>query len=133
MLTVYTGLEYQLLVRPRHIYVYIKTNIIQKKTKTKIQYADEFVQKLGMGDPTTCVYQLIYNEKDTIDTKIIQYFIMHGLGFCIKLDIYVSHMFYTWSFINNTAVLIAIHKNIFPFLEYKHYYIFFGIRKSKLK
>ena len=29
----------------------------------KIQYANELLQKLGMGHPTTCVYQFIYNKK----------------------------------------------------------------------
>ena len=50
----------------------------------KIKYANEFVQQLGMGDPTTCVFKCIYNEKVSIETEIIQYFIMHGLGLCIN-------------------------------------------------
>ena len=37
----------------------------------KIQYANEFVQKLGVGDPTTCVYQFIYDENVINETKII--------------------------------------------------------------
>ena len=36
----------------------------------------------------------IFNEIDNNDTNIIQYFIMHGLGLCIKLDRIVAHMFY---------------------------------------
>ena len=35
----------------------------------KIQYANEFVQKLDMGDPTTCVYQIIYDENENDDKK----------------------------------------------------------------
>ena len=46
-----------------------------KENNMKIQYANEFVQNLGMGDPTTCVYQFIYNENENDETKIIQYFI----------------------------------------------------------
>ena len=38
----------------------------------RIKYANNFVPKLGMGDPTTCVYQLIYNMKDKNDTQIAQ-------------------------------------------------------------
>ena len=74
----------------------------------KIKYANESVQKLGMGDPITCVYQFIYNENDSVDTKIILYFIMHGLGSCIKVDSYVAHMLYAWSFSHNISVPIAI-------------------------
>ena len=64
-----------------------------------------------MGDPTTCVYQLIYDESESDYTKIIQYFIMHGLGLCIKVDVYVAHMFYEWPFSHNTAVTKSINKN----------------------
>ena len=64
---------------------------------------------MGLGDPTICVYQLIFDENENIDTNIIQYFIMHGLGLCIKLDSFVAHMFYEWLFSHNTAVPIAIN------------------------
>ena len=46
----------------------------------KIQYENKFIQNLGMGHPTTCVYQFIYDENDNDETKVIQYFIMHVLG-----------------------------------------------------
>ena len=55
----------------------------------KIQYTNILVHKLGMGDPTTCIYQFIYVGNYSDDTKIIQYFIMHGLGLCIKVGGYV--------------------------------------------
>ena len=77
----------------------------------KLQYANEFDEQLGMGDPKTCVYQLICNEKYSVDTYIIQYFIIHGLGLCIKVDGYEAYMSYAWSLSNNKAVPIAIHKN----------------------
>ena len=82
----------------------------------KIQYANEFIQNLGMVYPTRCVHQLIYDENDNDDTNIIKYFIMHGLGLCIKVDSYMSHMFYAWSFSNNTAITITINnkKYVFP-------------------
>ena len=51
---------------------------------------------MGLGDPTSCVYQLIFDENDSNYTNIIQYFIMHGLGLCIKLNSFVAHMFYVW-------------------------------------
>ena len=49
-----------------------------------------------MGDPTTCVYQFIYDENYNEETGIIKYFIMHGLGLCIKVYSYVAHMLYSW-------------------------------------
>ena len=46
--------------------------IISFKIKNiKIQYANEFVQKYGMDDPTTCLYQFIYYENYSYETKII--------------------------------------------------------------
>ena len=66
---------------------------------------------MGMGDPRTCVYQFIYDENDSDDTNIIQYFIMHGLGLWIKIDIYVAHIFYAWLFSHNASVLVYTNKN----------------------
>ena len=68
-----------------------------------------------MGDPTTCVYQFIYNKNNNGDTKIIQYFIMRGMGLCIKVDIYVAHMFYAWSINNITAFPIPMKNNTYLF------------------
>ena len=65
----------------------------------RIKYANNFVQKLGMGDPSTCVYRLIYNVKDKNDTQIAQGRQLFG------------PFFYTWSFSNNTAFPIAKNKN----------------------
>ena len=69
------------------------------------------MEKLGTVDPTTCVYQFIYYEKGSVDTEIIKYFIMHGLGLFIKVHMYVSYMLYSWSWSHNTAVQIARTKN----------------------
>ena len=77
----------------------------------KIKYANEFVEKLGIFDFTTCVYQFIYKEKDSVDTDIIQYFIMYVLGLCIKVNSYVAHIFYAWSFSHNTTVKVSIKNN----------------------
>ena len=77
----------------------------------KIKYSNKFVHKLVMGDPRTCIYQFIYDENDSYDTNIIQYFIMHGLVLCIKVDSYVAYMFYVWSFGYNVEVPIAINNN----------------------
>ena len=59
-----------------------------------IKQANGFVEKLGMCDTTTCAYKIINYEKDSVETEIIQYFIMHGLVLCIKVNIYVAHMLY---------------------------------------
>ena len=64
-----------------------------------------------MGDPTTCVYQLVLDENENNDTHIIQYYIMNGLRLCIRVDNYVAHMFYVCSFSHNTAFRMAIKKN----------------------
>ena len=90
----------------------------------RIQYANIFVEKLGMGDPTTCVYQLIYDEKDSVDTEIIKYFILHGFGLCIKLDSYAVHMFYEWSLSHNTSVPISINNNKYSLSLNTHTTIF---------
>ena len=42
-----------------------------KENNMKIQYENKFIQKLGMVDPTTFVYQFVYDENYSEDTKII--------------------------------------------------------------
>ena len=44
-----------------------------KGNNMKVQYANNYVQKLGIGDPITCVYKIIYKEKDINDTQITPY------------------------------------------------------------
>ena len=77
----------------------------------KIKYPNVF--NMELVDPISSVYQFIYDETDSNNTNIIQYFIMHELGLCIKLDRSVEHMFYAWSFSHNTSVPTAINQNIF--------------------
>ena len=69
--------------------MYFKKNYDTEENNMRVQYANDFVNKLGMGDPTTCVYQFIYDENYNNDTQITQYFIMYGLGLCIKVDSYM--------------------------------------------
>ena len=78
-----------------------------------------------MCDPTTCVYQFIYDEKDSVDTEIIQYFIIHGLGLCIKVDFYVAHMFYAWSLSHNEEFPIAVKNNKYPLSMNTHTTLFY--------
>ena len=66
---------------------------------------------MGLGYPTTRFYQFVFDKYDSNDKNIEQYFVMYGLVLCIKLNIYVTHMFYVWSFRHNTAVPIAIKQN----------------------
>ena len=62
----------------------------------KTQYANEFIEKLGMGDPQTCLYRFICDEKYNVDINIIKYFIMNRLVLSIKVDSYVAHIFYVF-------------------------------------
>ena len=43
-----------------------------KANDTKIKYTNELFKQLGICDTKKCVYQIIYNEKDTFDTDIIK-------------------------------------------------------------
>ena len=74
----------------------------------KIQYQITLFKNLGIVETTTCVYQFIYDKNNNNYTKTIQCFIINELGLCIKVDNYVVHMFYSWSFSHNTSFPIAI-------------------------
>ena len=63
------------------------------------------------GDYTTCVYEFIFDKDYSNDKNILHYFVMNGLGLCIKLKNYVAHMLYAWSFSHNKSMLMYIkHK-----------------------
>ena len=80
-----------------------------------------------LGDPTTCIYQFIFDENENNDTKIKQYFIKHGMGLCIKLNSFVAHMLYVWSLsYNKEEPIIYKEEKIFYFLEYIYYCTFLG-------
>ena len=59
---------------------------VGSKEEKILKYSNEFIQNMVLSDPKTCVYQFLKYKFDTNDTKIIQYFVMHGLGLCIKLN-----------------------------------------------
>ena len=75
---------------------------------------------MGLGYPTTCIYQFIFDQDYSNNTKIIQYFTMHGLVLFIKSNGFVEHMFYAWSFSHNIAVPIYIKQNKY-FLSFMAY------------
>ena len=52
-----------------------------------------------------------FYKHDSNDTKIIRFFVVHGLGLCMKLNGFVSHTFYAWSCSNNTEVPIYVKHN----------------------
>ena len=76
-----------------------------------MQYANELIINMGLDGFITCVYQLIFDENGSNSTNNIQYFIMHVLGLCIKLNSYVARMFYTLSFIHSPEITINIGQN----------------------
>ena len=55
----------------------------------------DFSNKLGLGDPNTCVYKL-KNVCDEILTQLDYYFIIHILIICIKFQSHVAHIIYAW-------------------------------------
>ena len=56
-----------------------------------LRYANEIIHNMGLGDPTTCVYQFTFDREDSDGTHIPQYFVMHVLLLCIKLSSYFAH------------------------------------------
>ena len=66
---------------------------------------------MGLGDPTIYVYQFKFDKEDSDYTHIIQYFVMYGLGLCIKLDSYVAYMFYAYRPSSHNAEVPIAKKN----------------------
>ena len=45
----------------------------------RIEYVNEFIQHMKLGDPTLCVYQFIFDQYGSNDTNNTQYFIINGM------------------------------------------------------
>ena len=69
-----------------------------KRDVLKCAYAESFVKTIGLGVPTTCVYQFVGTKDMVKKCNVIQYFVMHGIGLCIQLKSHVAHMFYAHTF-----------------------------------
>ena len=75
---------------------------------------------MGLGYTTTGVYKYIYDEKESNETQIIKYFILCRLGLCIKLNTFLSHMFYEWQFSHSIEIPIDIKQNTY-FISFDTY------------
>ena len=47
--------------------MYLKKGYHSKESNIRIKLANTFVQKLGMDDTTTYVYDLVYDEKNCVE------------------------------------------------------------------
>ena len=69
-------------------------------------------------------YEITADENDSNYKTIIQYFILHELILCKKLNSLVAHMFSAWSFSHNIAVTIANNMNKYYLSLNKHTTVF---------
>ena len=78
---------------------------IDKEIAKHLAYAREFVTMFGFGLPTTCIYQFMFgpNKKES-QGKVIQYFIMAGLGIAVEVNTNVCHMMHAYTFGHCTAI-----------------------------
>ena len=58
------------------------------------KYVKKFDDVLGIATPTTCCYQEIQHQQ----CDMVQFFVMQGLGSCVRLGGYMSHHFYAPTF-----------------------------------
>ena len=83
-----------------------------EEDEMKIKYEDRFIQNMGLGDPTTFLWVHFY-QYGSNDTNIIQYYIVHLLVLCIKINGSEVHKSYAWSLSHNTEVPIAIKQKTY--------------------
>ena len=65
----------------------------------------QFESLIGLGHPTTCGYQHVLEDKSI---TLHQYLIMQGLGSCVRLENYIGHHFYGYSFVHKTSFCVGI-------------------------
>ena len=62
---------------------------------------------LGIGHPTTCVYQFLTGGINSNDVLIIQWFILSVLDFNFIIQTQYDHLYYAFSLSNNKYVTIV--------------------------
>ena len=72
-------------------YIKLDTSVLikqnnSKEKKIKTRYANDFIINKVFGGPIKYIYQFIFDENGCNNTNIIQYFILHVLVLCIKLN-----------------------------------------------
>ena len=82
---------------------------IHPRVLMRAKYARSFVSKLGYGTPTTCVYQFIHDERNVeVNVRILQYFVMAGLGLAVEVNSHACHMMHAYAFAHCTAIPVMI-------------------------
>ena len=76
-----------------------------------MDYAKALIHNIVLGNHKTCIYQLNFDKEVIDNTQDLQYFSMHSVGIFIKLNSYISHMFYAFPFHHNTVILILLEVN----------------------
>ena len=93
--------------------IYAKIDERKKVKDPNIQkmylYLDKWRKNLEYTKATTCAYQFISKEEDNIE--FIQYFLMRGLGACVRQGSHTSHLFYAGLFSHCTAVPLFVKDN----------------------
>lgn len=104
----------------------IKEGINQRNIEvlSMARYLEKWREMLYFSKATTCVYQMIQPVPATEKYEFIQYFIMRGLGCCVRLGSHVSHMFYASHFSHCTAVCILLQNDKIWFKHDMAYNVF---------
>ena len=104
----------------------IKEGINQRNIEvlSMARYLEKWREMLYFSKATTCVYQMIQPVPATEKYEFIQYFIMRGLGCCVRLGSHVSHMFYASHFSHCTAVCILLQNDKIWFKHDMAYTVF---------
>ena len=95
----------------------------QNKYNRKIEYLRTWLKYVKFVKASTCVYQF---KSPKTDKKylFIHYFIILGLGSCVRMGSHVSHMFYAGKFDCCTAITILILDDIIYFSTKEDFNVF---------
>lgn len=87
-------------------------NQARKSNKNEVKricnYLSTWSERLFFTKATTCAYQMLEDESDAFPVEYIQYFILRGLGCCVRFGSHTCHMFYAAHFSHCTAVCVMI-------------------------
>jgi hypothetical protein len=74
----------------------------KRLVQRRLDYLTRFKLRVGLGTPTTCAYQFVA----AANIDVLQYFILEGLGLCVRLTSFLGHSFYAYTFVHCTSICL---------------------------
>jgi hypothetical protein len=80
------------------------------------QYLHRFFDRVRFGTPCTCAYQHVLHPSWS-SAVLYQFFMLDGMGHCVRLENNIGHQFYAHTFVHRTSLCLSVFEGRVYFLS----------------